>query len=407
MVNCRFSDDAARREATPVDNLFIAEYLPHASGLQVQVYLYGLMQCRYPSMGERPIDEALGLSEQAVRDAFAYWQSLGLVRIASDVPLTVEYRPLGEAAAQALPAKYAGLVRRIGALVAPRQFGVQELRHVYDWIEVYGLEEGAVLELIGHCMERKGRRVSVNYMTRVAQTWAERGVRTFEDAQAAVAADDLSRHGASAVLRAWNRRRRPTEDELALYDKWTRQWGFSDEAILAALPRLTATGSPNFTYLDELLDSMRGRQLTEKERIEADDEQTASDRAFASAVRARRQGGAGHAHAARADRAVPARVRHAAGAAALCGRLQPRRERAVRPHEAPAQRLARAGRFHRGAGRGAHGRAGEGAPRAAARERDGIRPAPGGRGGAQPPDPGSERGPLSAARQAQEARLPW
>lgn len=281
MVNCRFSDDAARREATPVDNLFIAEYLPHASGLQVQVYLYGLMQCRYPSMGERPIDEALGLSEQAVRDAFAYWQSLGLVRIASDVPLTVEYRPLGEAAAQALPAKYAGLVRRIGALVAPRQFGVQELRHVYDWIEVYGLEEGAVLELIGHCMERKGRRVSVNYMTRVAQTWAERGVRTFEDAQAAVAADDLRRHGASAVLRAWNRRRRPTEDELALYDKWTRQWGFSDEAILAALPRLTATGSPNFTYLDELLDSMRGRQLTEKERIEADDEQTASDRAFA------------------------------------------------------------------------------------------------------------------------------
>ena len=282
MVNCRFSDDAARREATPVDNLFIAEYLPHASGLQVQVYLYGLMQCHYPSMGEQPLSEALGLSDEAVAGAFQYWQEQGLVRILSDAPLTVEYRALSAGSgAGPLPANYTALVRQINALTAPRQFGMQELRHVYDWIEVYGLEEGAVLELISHCMELRGRRVSVNYMTRVAQTWAERGVRTFEDAQAAVAADDLSRHGASAVLRAWNRRRRPTKDELALYDKWTRQWGFSDEAILAALPRLTATGSPNFTYLDELLDSMRGRQLTEKERIEADDEQTASDRAFA------------------------------------------------------------------------------------------------------------------------------
>ena len=281
MVNCRFSDDAARREATPVDNLFIAEYLPHASGLQVQVYLYGLMQCRYPSMGERPIDEALGLSEQAVRDAFAYWQSLGLVRIASDVPLTVEYRPLGEAAAQALPAKYAGLVRRIGALVAPRQFGVQELRHVYDWIEVYGLEEGAVLELVSHCMELRGRRVSINYMTRVAQSWAERGVRTCGQARADIMAFELRCSGASKVLRAWNKRRKPTEAELALYQKWTGEWGFTEAAILAALPRLTVTGSPNFTYLDELLDSLRGRQLTGEAQIEADDEQAAADRAFA------------------------------------------------------------------------------------------------------------------------------
>lgn len=282
MVNCRFSDDAARREATPVDNLFIAEYLPHATGLQVQVYLYGLMQCRYPSMGERPLEEALGLSAEAVRDAFCYWQEQGLVRIVSDAPLAVEYRPIGDPAdAGATPAKYADLVRRIGALIAPRQFGMQELKHVYDWIEVYGLEEGAVLELIGHCMERKGRRVSVNYMTSVAQTWAERGVRTFEDAKAAVAAADLRRHGASAVLRAWNKRRRPTEDEMALYDKWTREWGFTDAAILAALPRLTVTGSPNFTYLDELLDAMRRQQLTGEEQIEADDAQAAAERAFA------------------------------------------------------------------------------------------------------------------------------
>ena len=282
MTICRFSSDAARQEFTPVDNLFIAEHLPHATGLQVQVYLYGLMQCHYPSMGEQPLSEALGLSDEAVAGAFQYWQEQGLVRILSDAPLTVEYRALSaDSGAGPLPAKYTALVRQINALTAPRQFGMQELRHVYDWIEVYGLEEGAVLELISHCMELRGRRVSINYMTRVAQSWAERGVRTCEQARSDIMAFELRCSGASKVLRAWNKRRKPTEAELALYQKWTGEWGFTEAAILAALPRLTVTGSPNFTYLDELLDSLRGRQLTGEAQIEADDEQAAADRAFA------------------------------------------------------------------------------------------------------------------------------
>ncbi len=288
MMICRFSPDAVRREYTPVDNYFIAEYMPHASGLQLQVYLYGLMQCRFPSMCDRPLHEALGVSEQAAADAFCYWQEQGLVRIVSDQPLTVEYREIGtHNAGEALPAKYAALVRQIHALTAPRQFGIPELKHVYDWIEVYNLEEGAVLELIAHCMELRGRRVSINYMTSVAQSWAERGIRTFEDAKRSIEAFDLKRHGASAVLRAWNRRRKPTEDEMALYEKWVRDWGFTDAAILAALPRLTVTGSPNFVYLDELLDSMRSKQLTDEKRIEADDCQGEADRAFAKLLFAR------------------------------------------------------------------------------------------------------------------------
>lgn len=282
MTVCRFSGDAARHELTPVDNLFIAEYLPFATGLQVQVYIYGLMQCHYPSMGERPLTEALGLTEESVLEAFCYWQEQGLVRILSDAPLTVEYcERICGSGRSVLPAKYAELVRSIHALTAPRQFGMQELKHVYDWIEVFCLEEGAVLELISHCMDSKGRRVSVNYMSRVAQSWAERGIRTFEDAKAYLTQYELRQSGAAAILRAWNKRRRPTEDEIALYRKWTGDWGFTDEAIRAALPRLTVTGSPNFTYLDELLADMHGSRITEAKAIEADDEKTAAERAFA------------------------------------------------------------------------------------------------------------------------------
>ncbi|MDO4572575.1 MAG: DnaD domain protein [Clostridia bacterium] len=284
----RFSPEAARREITPVDNLFIAEYLPHASGRDVQVYLYGLMQCYHASASESSIADALGLPAETVLAAFVYWQEQGLVRIVSEKPLTVEYR-LGELteSAELVPVKYHGLVTALASLVAPRQFGMRELKHVYDWIEVYGLDEGAALELVSHCMDVKGRRVSINYMSAVAQTWSENGIRTRADAVRYVEDYALKKHGASAILREWNKTRKPTKAEMALYDKWTEDWGFDHAAILAALPRITAAGTPSFTILDEQLESLRRSNAVRADDIRAADSADESERAFARLLFAR------------------------------------------------------------------------------------------------------------------------
>ncbi|MDO4493120.1 MAG: DnaD domain protein [Clostridia bacterium] len=280
-MNCRFDTTGQRRSFTPVDNNFFTEYLPHANELQLKVYLYGLMLCFHPAIDE-DLCNSLGVSEREAAEAFCHWQALGLVRIISESPLTVEYHtePMTSRGGTA-DFKYGTLVKSLNTLTAPRQFGMSELAHVYDWIEVYGLDEGAVLELVAYCMEQKGRRVSINYMSKVAENWSDAGVRTAEAARNAIDSYRIKKHGATAVLRAWNRRRRPTEDEMALYDKWTKDWGFTDDAVLAALPRLTVSGTPNFVYLDELLDRLRSEKLTGKEAIELNDEQTRREKNFA------------------------------------------------------------------------------------------------------------------------------
>lgn len=281
----RFSLDAARPRFTPVDNRFILDYLPHASGLCVQVYLYGLLLCTFGASEDSSVADALGLSDEAVREAFSYWQEQGLVRIRGERPLVVEYLSIDPAAPEnAVPGRYANLVSALNSLTAPRQFDYRELRHVYDWIEVFGLDEEAVLELVSHCMDNKGRRVSVNYIEAVARSWSEEGVRTREQARAYIEQYDLRRHGASAILREWNRRRKPTKPELSLYDKWIGEWGFSPEAVLAALPKLTVSGTPNFTYLDELLDALRCSGQTQAADIARADERDAEERAFAKLV---------------------------------------------------------------------------------------------------------------------------
>lgn len=281
----RFSLETARNNITPVDNRFILDYLPLASELCIRVYLYGLMLCYAGAGAETTLSDALGLSEQAVTEAYVYWQRQGLVRIRSEKPLIVEYLGIEPSeAGGVVPGKYQNLVLAINSLTAPRQFDFRELKHVYDWIEVYGLDEEAVLELISHCMDQKGRRVSVSYIDAVARSWSEAGVVTREAARAYIAKYELKKHGASEILRQWNKLRKPTKAETALYEKWVSEWGFSPEAILAALPRLTVSGTPNFVYLDELLDGLRKEGQTSKPKIDLADASTAEEQAFARLV---------------------------------------------------------------------------------------------------------------------------
>ena len=287
-MNIHFSPEAQKREQTPVDNLFFSEFMPDAEGEAVKVYLYGLMQCRYPSMGDVSVAEALNLTEGAVLTAFVYWQSKGLVRILKDDPLEVEYLTVEQpAVTTAVPLKYQSFVRALNELTAPRQFSMRELGHIYDCLEVFHLEEKAGLELVSHCMEEKGRRVSIQYISTVAKSWADAGIFTYEQARDYIANAMVRKHGAAAVLRRWSKRRLPTLDEMTMYDRWVKEWGFDDEAILAACPRLTSTASPSFEALGDRLRELYEQNKLKAADIRADSESISDEKEFARMVFAR------------------------------------------------------------------------------------------------------------------------
>lgn len=273
---------------TPVDNLFFLTYMPDADGIFVKVYLYGLMQCYHPSLQDDSIAERLGITDTQVRCAFVYWQARGLVRIVSEEPFSVEYLLAGqEALTHAASVKYRTLVRSANALFAPRTLELREMKALYDCIELYGLEEGAVLELVSYCIEQKGKRVSSNYLLAVAQTWNEAGIVRSEDAQAYLESYRIRKHGASEVLRRWNKRRKPTKDEMDLYDRWQREWGFDEEGILAACADLVRVGTPTFAILNDRLAELKKAGRTTEAGISALTEQESDDREFARLVFAR------------------------------------------------------------------------------------------------------------------------
>ena len=287
-MNIRFSPEAARREMTPVDNLFFLQYMPDADGMFVKVYLYGLMQCYHSSLADADVAEALGIPETQVRCAFVYWQAKGLVRILGDDPLTVEYLLTEQpAVTTATPKKYRRFIESLNALLAPRTLELREMKAMYDCIELYGLEEGAVLALVSYCMDVKGRRVSANYILSVAQTWNEEGITTQAQADEYVANYRLKKHGAVEVLRRWNKTRPPTVDEMTLYDRWIGEWGFDAETILSVCAGMTDVSTPNFSVLNDRLERLHEQNVTSAADYAGLIEQDSQNSAFAKRVFAR------------------------------------------------------------------------------------------------------------------------
>lgn len=76
MAMCSFADRFSMFDVTPVENLFIEEYMLRAPGDYVKVYIYGLRLCYHPvkEASVTSIARALGLEEKTVMDAFAYWE---------------------------------------------------------------------------------------------------------------------------------------------------------------------------------------------------------------------------------------------------------------------------------------------------------------------------------------------
>lgn len=263
MSFCTVSERYGAYAVTPVENLFIDEFMLRAPGDYVKVYLYGLRMCLHPQPGvtAASVARALGQEEQAVADAFAYWERLGALRRVSSRPLAVEYDNLIDALLARKGGAgemnhYQDFNQSVQELFAERILHPQDWHVIYDWVEVMGLKQEVVLLMVSHCVKQRGAKVSINYVDKVARSWSEKGITTLPAAQEYLSEIAPGVKGAQAVLKHIGLRRSPSADEVALYTAWVDGMGFTHDAVIAACGEMTRTQKPNFNYLGKVLDNL-------------------------------------------------------------------------------------------------------------------------------------------------------
>ena len=262
-----FDEQYAYYGVTPVDNQFILEYLPAATGDAVRVYLYGLMQCHHPeqTMTLPQMARELALSEEAVMSAYRYWERKGLVRRIADNPPAFRYVSLHQlalsGAALTVDVEYEQFAGAVSALFGDRAIHGGEMQRIYEWVEDLHLPMDVVVYLIREMIAQHGKTVAVKTIEKRAIMLAEENVQCVEDAETVLTRDKDIWDGSRAVIRRLGKRRYPSEDEQAMFRTWHVDWGFSLEDILAACAE-TVKGEPTFAYLGGILSRLRAQKKT-------------------------------------------------------------------------------------------------------------------------------------------------
>jgi len=271
MALFQFSDGAAMFDSTPIENMFILEYLPYAPDGVARPYLYARMLALHPEMGEGLEDIArnLRMETESVENAFLYWERQGLMqKMSSNPPM---YRILPIRSASAAEARESEEYYEYRNYTAALQgiFGAEELLHpqeyrmANDWLNSCGMTEDAVLYVV----EREKRYSKAKHAAPIFQRankkiveMADKGAHTLEEVRRELMFDDDVRDLSKKVLKRLAISRDATEDELALVKKWMTDWNLGLREIQSACEETVRSRQPNFAYLDKILDNRQNER---------------------------------------------------------------------------------------------------------------------------------------------------
>lgn len=265
-----YSKEFSASSFTDVENAFIYEYLPEASGNAVKVYLYGLFLCQNEAF-DQPLAEiakTLNMTENEITDCFKFWEEFGLCSVLSTEPFAVVYMPVknnGSNKPRKYKAeKYTEFTKGLQALLPSRMISTNEYSEYFSIMENFGIKPEAMLMIVKYCADRKGNDIGYKYISKVAKDFGARGIVTVEKVEKELSSYVLRTSEIERILKALKLRRAPDIDDLTLLKKWTAELDFEVDNIVFAASKMK---KGSFNKLDEFLMELYSMKSFSKEEI--------------------------------------------------------------------------------------------------------------------------------------------
>ena len=223
---------------TGVENKFITKYMPVLDPVAVKVYIYGLyLSSASSAFTLSDLAAGLKITEEQAMNCFEYLDEFELVKITCRAPFEVTYleaENISGTPKKYKPEKYADFARSVQAIIKGRMISPNEYREYFYLMEEYGFEQSALLMIVNYCVNMKGDDIRVQYIKKVAKSFAADGATTAKKVDEKLAQFTSSTPALLKIFAAAGIVRRPGIDDDRLYKKWTGELGFSDDAIAAA-----------------------------------------------------------------------------------------------------------------------------------------------------------------------------
>lgn len=224
---------------TQIENKFITKYLPVLDARAVKVYLLALYACGGGLKNYTLEDFArkLEMSADEVANYFDYLEEFELVSVISRAPFEVRVLSAENVTGspkKLKPEKYSAFSSAVQSIITGRMISTNEFLEYFYLLDEYSFEQNALLMIINYCVNLKGNDIKAAYIKKVAKSFAEEGATTAAKVEEKLSSYTSSTPALAKIFTALSINRRPDPDDSALYEKWTKELGFGDDAIICA-----------------------------------------------------------------------------------------------------------------------------------------------------------------------------
>ena len=276
MAFCKFSTENHEASEVSINSAFFVDYMPTAPESLTKVYLYGLYKCYENLDTSNTIEDfasVLGMSQEDIKSAFYYWQEEGLVTILNLSPIEVRYLKVTPKKYQSKmfkEEKYSNFNRAIQEVLDGRMITPFEYREYYLTMNSLHIEEDAMLMIAKYCANQKGNNVGYNYILTVAKNWAYEGIHTPKDVEKKLADMETLTSKVKDILVALKSKKSPSFEDRELFEKWTKNYGYSYETLLEVAKLVKKGGISKLASLLDEYYSLKLFSITEIKSYEAE-----------------------------------------------------------------------------------------------------------------------------------------
>lgn len=259
---------------TEIPDIFFTEYLSHANGDFIKVYLYILFLSKHgKDIKLNDLSKKLSLPLSIIQDALKFWEDNSVITKKNtgyimnniqEIELHKLYKPklslsASDAENLAQNQSRAKAIENINncffqGIMSPSWYNDIDL-----WFKKYSFDEQVMIALFRYCFERSA--LHRNYIQTVADSWHKNHIQTWTDLDLYYQRQEKVNKIKKSISKKLGLNRSLTQYEDAYIEKWITDFGFNLDIIELALKRTTSKTNPSFDYLDKIISDWNDRNL--------------------------------------------------------------------------------------------------------------------------------------------------
>ena len=292
---------------TPIENIFINDFMPMANGTYVKVYLLGYKYAHDKDsnieVDNETIAKHLNIPLADVLGAWDFWEEKGIIqKISKDVDnkydykvkflnlkqlyIKNNYKPVTASIeeikpnqftcdpSQLIEANQSPVIQKMFTdieYVFRRQLYPNEKHKVLDWMVNFNLNPDIIVKAFSYSVEIKGSR-NIIAVEKIVKKWCSMGIINVEALMEHLKTKDERVYYYERVMKSLGFVGRfISEGERKVVDKWFDEYGYSLEMVLRACENSRKTSNPSINYIDGTISSWYSKGIKTIDEIEEKD----------------------------------------------------------------------------------------------------------------------------------------